>query len=166
MRGVEAAWFAVWQPVDEKGAPMTITCAPNKVTELPMGEPLTARVAATRDHDQFALSLLVTDRCGGKVTAMAVPEYVQGWFRQVIRPAPPLVSITDATGKVVYEATMSYRPEESDRRSARQRTDSKEITSSRTWQPPAGSKGRFTITLKWDTMPLETRLESTEVLIK
>jgi hypothetical protein len=157
----ERGWLTARGPVDAKNLPKMIEFPADKVTEVPIGEPLTARVVAKRAGAGVRLVLEVADRGGGRIRYMRLPRELDSEDRSRPfgdnRPAPPKVTITAADGKVVYQTLMRYggmmeHPES--------------IACSKLWQPPPELKGRFTITVEFSARPFKTQMEATELVIE
>jgi hypothetical protein len=157
----ERGWLAATGAVDEKNEPKLIEFPANQVTEVPIGEPLMARVVAKRTDAGVRLALEVTDRDGGRISLMRLPRQLDLEDRSRpfgdSRPAPPKVTVTAADGKVVYGTLMRYggtmgHPES--------------IACAKVWQPPPELKGRFTITVEFSASPFKTQTEATELVIE
>ena len=158
--GWDTGWLAARGAVDENGTPKLMGFPPDKVTDVPIGEPLTARVAAKRNAEGILLSLEVTDRGGGKINLMRLPTQIGREWRSLgdSRPAPAKVTVEGVNGKAVYQALLRY----GDSRSGHPES----IACSELWQPPPALKGRFTINVEFEAEPFRTKTESTELLIE
>jgi hypothetical protein len=76
-----------------------VPVAAGKVTDLAIGAPLKAVVEGHKGGDSIALSLVLTDAGGGRITSLATPGGM---------PDPPKVTIVDANGGIVHKATLEY----------------------------------------------------------
>jgi hypothetical protein len=77
-----------------------VPVAAGKVTDLAIGAPLKAVVEGLKSGDSIALSLVLTDAGGGRITSLATSAGGQ--------PDPPKVTIVDASGATVHKATLEY----------------------------------------------------------
>lgn len=87
-------------PVGAGNQQKFFTVTADKLVNLPVGPPLTAKVQAELLPSGIMLSLVLTDASGSKVA------YLLG---EGGKPPPePKVTIVDASGKAVHETTLEY----------------------------------------------------------